>query len=226
MVMRTAKLSWLLFVLALGLMGCTKAQDKKEVAEKPTKKTKAPEQHMTEKKAPEKLVKEEEEGIAILVKDLENSNRFNRVTARKALEKIGLKAVPALIEALDDTQPQVVWSAAEALGNIGTKAEKAVPALRKVLGTKESVRGAELIRREAAIALWKITSKTEKTVPVLIYILNFSNESDRELAADALGDIGPKAKKAIPDLTKAAQEADRGSLRTAAKYALKKIQQK
>ena len=57
-------------------------------------------------------------------------------------------------------------SAAEALGQIGPKAEAAVPALAKALQDKE-----EKVRQDAAVALGRIGPKAQAAAPALVEAL-------------------------------------------------------
>jgi HEAT repeat protein len=125
--MRTAKLSWVLFVLAFGFMGCQ---------EKVVYKGKTVEQW---------------------IQALKDKSFLVRMNAALALGYIGPKAnkaVPALIEALKDKETVVRGGAALALGEIGPKAEKAVPALIQALNDKDST-----VRNYAKEALKKIQKK-------------------------------------------------------------------
>ena len=127
--MGKAKLSWVLFVLVLGLVGCPKAEDKK------------------------KVVKTVEQWVA----DLKDKDPAVRRHAASALGGIGPeaeKAVPALIEALKDKDWSVRSRAAWALGSIGPRAEKAVPVLIQALKDKDPA-----VRSAAQIALKKIQKK-------------------------------------------------------------------
>ena len=174
--MRTAKLSWVLFVLALVLVGPVQAQDKQ--------------------KEPKKADKE------------------------KTVVYEG-KTVEQWIEALKDKDQEVRYSAARALGKIGPKAEKAVPALVRALKDKN-----EYVRQWAASALGKIGPKAEKAVPALTEALKDRWPGIRaQDAAVALGKIGPAAEKAVPALTEALKD-EKVYVRKAAKEALAKIQQK
>jgi len=108
-------------------------------------------------------------------------------------------------------------SAATALGNIGPKAEKAVPALIQALKDKH-----EFVRYYAAIALGKIGRGAEKAVPALIEALKDKDKWVRFYAAVALRDLGPKAGKAVPALSQALKDED-WIFRRIAVQALKKI---
>ncbi|MCW3095801.1 MAG: lyase domain protein repeat-containing protein [Chthonomonadaceae bacterium] len=70
--------------------------------------------------------------IAHHIARLKNENRDVRLSAARALEEIDDPAVvPALVEALEDTDSSVRWCTAKALGEIGDPT--AVPALIKAL---------------------------------------------------------------------------------------------
>jgi HEAT repeat protein len=128
MVMRTAKISWVLFVLAFGFVGCTKAQDKKVVYKGKT--------------------------VEQWIADLKDKDWNVRFWAAEALGDIGPKAekaVPALIQAFNDKESMVRQYAAIALGKIGPKAAKAVPALSQASMDKHL-----LIRQFAREAIEKI----------------------------------------------------------------------
>jgi hypothetical protein len=83
--------------------------------------------------------------------------------AREALRHIGPKAVPVLIELLQDTRYDqkggyaVRDAAAHALGEIGPDATQAIPGPTRLLEDPDLY-----TRREAAIALWRITHDTNR----------------------------------------------------------------
>jgi HEAT repeat protein len=88
-------------------------------------------------------------------------------------------AIPALIAAMDDTDPAVSFHATQAFGFMGPDASNAVPALTK-----------ELVKANSVIA-------TNPSAISFFY-------ADRG-AADALGKIGPSAVSALPELRKMLQ---------------------
>jgi len=87
--------------------------------------------------------------IAKYIAQLKNEDWGVRYHAAEALGKIGVSAVPALIEALKDENSIVRSSAADALGNIGDAS--AVPALNEALKGEDWS-----VRRDAARALYQI----------------------------------------------------------------------
>jgi HEAT repeat protein len=140
--------------------------------------------------------------------------------------------VPLLIEALKDAKEKGRNRAiaAHALSLIGPRAKAAVPALRAiVLDQKaEDADAAFAILGNALVALRSIGPDARDAVPELIAILGdkFNKASHRQLAAEALGNIGHAAKSALPTLRavrEAVRELDR--VREAATTALLKIQQ-
>jgi HEAT repeat protein len=73
--------------------------------------------------------------IKKLIATLSSHDDFSRVEARKALESMGRKAVPFLVEALKDHEYLRRWEAAKALGEI--RDPKAAPALVMALEDEE-----------------------------------------------------------------------------------------
>jgi HEAT repeat protein len=112
---------------------------------------------------------------------------------------IGPAAVPALIEGLGDPDDGPRWTAAEALGRIGPRAQAAVPAL-----TRMSTSANLTDRVIAATALWRI-ARDNRVVPLLVEAARPADGRDlgnRYAALDALAEIGPAAAEAVPALIK------------------------
>jgi len=130
---------------------------------------------------------------------------------REAVVGLGTPAVPALIQALGDSDRNVRRAAAAALGAIGDP--HAVPALIKALGDRDLY-----VRRAAAGALGAIGDP--QAVPALIQALGDSYSDVRRVAAGALGELGDP--KAVPALIKALGDWD-PYVRRAAAEALGKL---
>ncbi|MDP6636744.1 MAG: substrate-binding domain-containing protein [Phycisphaerae bacterium] len=79
------------------------------------------------------------------------------------------------------------------LGNMGPKAEDAIPAISKLLASDD-----QYSRVQAAIALWRIDRKSLVSVPPLIEALANAtlDVKTRALAAEGLGIVGPRARSA------------------------------
>jgi HEAT repeat protein len=146
--------------------------------------------------------------------------------AAEALGEIGppaKAAVPMLIEMLEGTREivggsrtfyigprppwfNVRWKAAAALGQIGPDAKAALPALIKA--TRQADKGpmtAGPLRVRAARALWRIDPKHADSVPAVIRGLKERYPMNR-IAIDTIILIGPAAKDAVPELTKALED--------------------
>jgi HEAT repeat protein len=93
---------------------------------------------------------------------------------------------------LADESPKVRWSAARSLGRIGPQASAAVPALIEALKDED-----ESVRMFAAWALPRVGPQA-KDVPALIEA--FKGRRGVSGVAEALGQIGPEAKDALPAL--------------------------
>jgi HEAT repeat protein len=101
-------------------------------------------------------------------------------TAADALARIGEEAVPSLIVALSDPDPDVRAHAARAVAILGPKAQSAVPALIRLLHDPD-----DYVRRNAARALGQIGPAAKDAIPSLIELLKepeSSSPSDRSRA--------------------------------------------
>jgi len=123
--------------------------------------------------------------------------------ARRAMQCIPLIQdniqVAALIAALDDPSADTRTKAANALMEMGKKAEAAVPRLMKALATD----GDSRVRERAAVAFGFLGPKAQVAVPTMIATLKDKQASDnlRMAIAITLARIGgPEAEKGAPIL--------------------------
>jgi HEAT repeat protein len=115
-----------------------------------------------------------------------------RTFAVTALGDLGPGAVPALIKALDDTEPGVRKLAVVTLDKVGAK--DAVPNLAALL---DKDTGDLALRHAIVLALGRLGPDAEAAVPALGRVLK-GDPVLRGEAATALGAVGPAAKDAIP----------------------------
>jgi HEAT repeat protein len=167
--------------------------------------------------------------------------RALEVLARLALAATGLKGEEIFFWPVrilwDDTQART--KAAEVLGRMGPAAKLAIPALAEVL------RGSDNQSRiQAALALWRIDRRTEDVIPVFVAALKSSfTPSPRstltlpgrfgvagpppaplcQQAAEALGQMGPEARAALPALRQVLQDPQLSAYRSYYARALAKI---
>lgn len=157
------------------------------------------------------------DAVPALCRAIENGEERTQEVAIGALGGIRAHpdvAVPALVKALKPGTTRRADVVARALGEFGAEAKAAVPALLDLVKrTKDHE------RVEVAFALWKIKGKPEPTVPILIEEVR---SGQAYWAAERLGEIGPPAKAAIPDLTRVLKNDDYGLI---AAHALWKITQ-
>jgi len=162
-------------------------------------------------------------------------------------------ALPSLIVALKDVDPDVPKVAARVLGDFGSESKKAIPALIGVLTHRElfvRVRAAEAlgqigpdsvdaipglrkalkdsdgrVRVQAALALWRINREADVATSALIELLEYNRGKSYvpQEAAAALGEIGRDAETAIPALLKASAVDDGYHTRKYAVQAIQKI---
>ena len=136
--------------------------------------------------------------VPALTKMLGDPEWANRWTAADTLGKIGPEAkaaAPALTELLQDCDSRVSTAAFETLVQIGAEAKTAVPVLIKLL-KKENRRN----RVFAIRTLGKIGEGAKEAVPDLAKMLQVAD--CRYEAFDALCEMGPAARQALPALVK------------------------
>lgn len=123
--------------------------------------------------------------------------------AMGVLIKIGAKAVPGLVEALANDNPQVRAYATEALGAIGEPARGALPQIKNMLKDSDGY-----TRGVAALAVWKFEpDQVDLVVPVLLQGLKQKDAWKVRLdSVVILGQIGPAAKQAVPALADMLQD--------------------
>jgi hypothetical protein len=98
-------------------------------------------------------------------------------------------ALPALIAALDDSDPNVRWAAASDIGYIGPAASQAVPKLVALLGDSS-----EGVRNNACFALGGIGPSAKSALPALKQRLSDHSMDVRRSAQSAIDDIDGKSK--------------------------------
>jgi HEAT repeats/PBS lyase HEAT-like repeat len=171
-----------------------------------------------------------EEAIFILIDAFSDPDAYlDRPLAAAALGRIGPKAeaaVPVLAATLRSDWGGLRARAASALGGIGPGARPALPALRKLLRDPDIE-----VRTAAALALWQLGGEAKESLPGLIAVLQITDESQLSNIAGserlrpalrALGEMGPKAKAAVPTLRRLLKYEQQG-LRWWAGQALKQV---
>ena len=133
--------------------------------------------------------------------------------------------LPLLIEALQDKAKFVAPCAIDALGRIGSQAAEAIAPILALFESQPHG-GSGKVRQ--AIALAKIAPKDERVISrilsELIFALNGGHTILRvQEASEALGQIGPLAKQALPRL-RAMQEHEYERVRDAASFAIRQIE--
>jgi RNA polymerase sigma factor (sigma-70 family) len=157
-----------------------------------------------------------------IANDPSDPDRYHALLALGSIGADPAKAVPVLVEALEDEAGQYRrMLAAQGLGFMGPKAKAALPALYRALDDPDSQ-----VRVDAATAVWKIEGQTKKVLPVLTEALKEGERSAaRQRAVRCLRDMGPKAKEAFAALL-AHWKAMSGHAKNDAARALKAIDPK
>lgn len=136
-----------------------------------------------------------EKAVPALVQCLHEESAMTRRNACYALNAVGTAAVGTLRHALTDPCEYVRDNAAEALGDLGNKAEAAVPALVETL-TDES----DSVRSHTIEALGTTSQSSSIAVPGLIKALSEENAGIRRNAVFALARLGGRAAEAVEGL--------------------------
>jgi HEAT repeat protein len=139
------------------------------------------------------------EGVLALARGLQDDDVQLRKNAALAISvlagawvdpswpKLDIKtALPALIAALQDSEPNVRWWSAQAIGEIGPDAESAVPELITLLSNPD-----EGSRNSACIALRGIGPAAKTALPVLRNSLSDPSKDVRRFAELAIKSIQP-----------------------------------
>ena len=146
------------------------------------------------------------DAIPGLIQTLGDENAMVRVCSALALGNAGPEAapaVPSLIVLLKDpdagSKPGdkvfIRAAAARALGKIGPKAGSASSSLTNLLQDKD-----DYLRAAAAIAIWRIDADVTNTLPVLTQALEQGRVESKWEVIDTMGEMGPRAKAAVPVL--------------------------
>ena len=129
--------------------------------------------------------------------------RFNAALSLRDMGLAVFNAVPVLarVVAYTGTGPEtneliyVRAVAAVALGKIGPIATNAVPALQAALHESNAY-----LRGQSAVAIWRITGNADTTLPVLLHEMPTTMEDSKWDWIIALGEMGPRARAAVPQL--------------------------
>jgi HEAT repeat protein len=145
-------------------------------------------------------------GIPVLIEKLTDKDTKVRWHALYYLRKMAQDGketipLPLLLEAMKDADLGVRGMTAGILGDLGPKAEAAVPALVKALEVDDT-----WLRSVAASALVRIIGiKATAAIPALIEGLSDDDEDIQEDCLQALQRLGPVAKEAKPALLRLAK---------------------
>jgi HEAT repeat protein len=145
--------------------------------------------------------------LALVLQAQHDEKSAVRAAATSALVSYGQPAVAPLLEALKDPD-EVVWKkATEALAKVPVSKETMMPLLAAA-ARDENV----AVRQGAVFALERFEGDAE---PLLIGALHDPDAQVCFAAARALGNLGPPARRAIPDLAKLATTHSNVKLRSA-----------
>ncbi len=135
--------------------------------------------------------------------DPEGMVRFYTVIALAQMGPDASNAVPALTKILETGLSPPTSSlfylqaiAAFALGKIGPAASSALPDLRAAARI-----AFPYLQGQAAVAIWRIDADVDMALPILLQEMPGIDEDSKSDWIIALGEMGPRAKQALPQLT-------------------------
>ena len=140
--------------------------------------------------------------VPYLVKSLENDDSKISIVTADTLGHLGREAeeaVPALVRACDNVEPEVRRNAVIALRLIQSRLETAVPQLRK-MATEDTD---EWVRHDVAKTLAALDDPGREIVETLCLMLKDPSPEVRGAVARALGKIGSHAATTVPHLVEA-----------------------
>ncbi|MDA0834261.1 MAG: HEAT repeat domain-containing protein [Planctomycetota bacterium] len=108
-----------------------------------------------------------------------------------------------LVMGLETEDVQSLKRSIHKLGQMGTAAETAVPALVETLHHRDPY-----VQIHSALALWRIEQSADVVVPVLVVALGGDDAAVSTFAAAALGEIGSHSSDVLPALNRALFEQD------------------
>lgn len=112
------------------------------------------------------------------------------------------KTVAELTASLNDPSPTVQVAALLKLSELGREGESAAPVALERLKSKD-----KSVRRHAALAVSRLARPAE-AVPALTAALRDPDVEVRRQAAIGLGELGPEARTALPELEKLSKDPD------------------
>jgi HEAT repeat protein len=142
------------------------------------------------------------EGLAS--RPIYNAFQFPWEVAQQTLQEIAVRSplvVPALNQALADSDRVLQIRAARILAEIGPSAKESLPRLQELARLEDRE-----LRFAAAWALWRIDRQHEVLMSLRIEELKHPKEETRWSAVTFLGELGSKAKPAVPALAEALKD--------------------
>jgi len=135
-----------------------------------------------------------------------------------AFERIGSRTVPPLIDVLRSASGEMREVAVEALYAVGTAASDAAPVLGSLLEKEGSAAPVYTL-----LALERMGPGAKPAIRGLMAALKGDRLQDAVVAAQALGNIGPEARDAVPELKRMFEDSIFPSTWIWASYALARI---
>ncbi len=141
--------------------------------------------------------------LRILTKQLSDGRPLGKSLAARMLGIMGpaaKSAVPDLLKALEDPDETVKTSACSALGEVNSAPAQVIPALLKIVASETT-----LSLETSLAAARAVVDFGAQSVSYLLKGIESLDSRDRFWAVFMLGDIGPKARTAVPAIRRLLQ---------------------
>lgn len=157
------------------------------------------------------------EAVPQMIKLIADEDALVRRTAMKAVVDLDAdprQTLPILVNVLEEADPRLIVPVLHEMAEAGTNA---IPQLKEALKNERAAYWATLVVAEMGEAAAPV-------VPELVALLDHNDPETRMQALIALGEIGPKAKPALPKTLELLKSDPEGAVRYSAAFALAELE--
>jgi HEAT repeat protein len=130
-------------------------------------------------------------------------NRYTAIDDLGESHRDGAQVVPQLRKLLADSDAQIRWRSARAIGDYGDLAAAAAPELRKLAADKDPI-----VQYHAAVALGKIGDRSDETIRALVGATTSQDARVARAAIAALRNLKPEPQHVVEVFERALESND------------------